>query len=160
MIGPARARYEVCGRTRATRRADSRGEGPEHGLRSDLDRAVPGRRTSRPRQTGAELRYPIDSLMRSALIVIGDVCHDGAAKVIFRKEDEVVQALPLQTAHEPFDVGGRVGDSVRGGHSRDAQDLTQPQVQGTAMLPDHDLIMWSNVPGRPTSKPSSPSYST
>ena len=71
--------------------------------------------------------------MRSAPIVVGDVCHDGAAKVVLRKEEEVVQTLPLQTPHEAFDVGCRVGGSVWGGHPIDTQDLTQPQVQGTAI---------------------------
>jgi ABC-type antimicrobial peptide transport system permease subunit len=32
--------------------------------------------------------------MRLAFVVVGDVCRDGAAKVVFGQEDEVVQALP------------------------------------------------------------------
>ena len=58
----------------------------------DLDRANP--RTGRPRQAWSALRYALDSLMRSAFVVVGDVCRDGAAKVVFGQEKEVVQALP------------------------------------------------------------------
>jgi hypothetical protein len=77
----------------------------EHRTRYDLIKAVPAFLRGRPRASSAELRYAVDSLMRSAFIVVGDVCHDGAAKMIFRQEDEVVQALPPQASHEPLNVG-------------------------------------------------------
>ena len=84
-------------------------------------------------QAWAALWDSLDSLMRSALIVVGDVSHDGAAKVILRQEDEVVQALPSKTSHEPLHVGLCVGSAVGDRHTFEFQDLCQPQIQGTAI---------------------------
>ena len=99
----------------------------EHGMGNDLDRAVPCRGRGRPRQAGAALRYAFDSLMRPAFVVVGDVCHDGAAKVVFRQENEVLQALSPQASHEPFNVGGRIGGAVGDRDPLDVQDFSQPE---------------------------------
>jgi hypothetical protein len=50
------------------------------------------------------LRYALDSLKGRIFVVVGDVFRDGAAKVAFGQEKEVVQALPPQASHEPLDV--------------------------------------------------------
>ena len=70
-------------------------EPTKHRASHELDWAVPTRGSGRPRQPGAVLQYALDSLMRPAFVVVGDVGRDGAAKVVFGQEDEVVQALPL-----------------------------------------------------------------
>ena len=58
----------------------------EHRVCHDLDRAVPGHRRDRPRQAQATFRNALDSLMKPAFVVVGDVCHDGAAKMLFRRK--------------------------------------------------------------------------
>jgi len=70
----------------------------EHRTCYDLDRAVPPCRRGRPRASRSELGDPFDPLMRSALIVVGDVGRGGATKVVFRQKDEVVQSLPSGSA--------------------------------------------------------------
>src|SRR5665811_2381142 len=108
-------------------------EPTKHRACHELDRALPICGRGRPRRAGTVLRYTCDSLMRPTAVVVRDVGGDGAAKVVFRQEDEVVQTLPLQASHEPLDVGLSVGGSVRDRDSLDAQHLAQPQIQGTAV---------------------------
>ena len=84
----------------------------EHRPGYDLDWALLRPLRCLPRHSGAEFRYALAPLMRSAFVVVGDVSHHGAAKMIFRQVDEVVQTLPPQASHEPLDVGRRVGGAV------------------------------------------------
>ena len=107
----------------------------EHRACHDLDRAFPHPLIDHPRQAWAVLRYAFDPLMRPTLIVVGDVGSDGATKVVFRQKDEVDQALPAEASHETLDVGSRIRSAEGDGHSSDAQDLSQPEVQRAAVRP-------------------------
>ena len=72
------------------------------------------------------------------------MCGDGAAKMAFRQEDEVVQALPSQASHESLDVSSRIGGAVGNRDPFDAQHLPQPQVQSAAVRSSR--IAWPTPP--------------
>ena len=106
-------------------------EATEHRVGHGHDRPFPGLLKGRPRQARSELRDPLNSLMRPALIVVCDVGSDGSAKVVLGEEEEVIQALPPQASHEPLDVRRRIRSAVGDGHALDV--MTSPNHRSRAL---------------------------
>ena len=85
----------------------------------------------------------LDALMRASLVGLHHVFANHPLKMVFRTEDEVVQAFAFERSNEPLTHRVRHGDTVGNGKSLDAHHPVEPTIQYTSMIP---TLLASSIP--------------
>src|SRR5258706_10430122 len=87
-----------------------------------------------------------DALMRTVLIVVSDVFPDDLLDMLTISEENVIQAFPSQTAHEPFANSIRTRRSIRRLQFLDPRTNCHcRKVRGIFTVTIANQILWSPV---------------
>ncbi len=108
----------------------------ENGTRDDVRSG--GAVVRRRRQRNALL----ESLMRSGSIEVGDVLVEHRAKMVFAKDDDVIETLATDTSEKSLAHSVHQWGAVRGLHDANAStlcDAIEPRAELVVVIPDDEL---------------------